>query len=223
MQQSHTMMRLEQVLSRPIRPHARLVLLALLLPLVGAFLWPVWNIHLEATQYPKGLDLFIYLYKLEGGHGGKDINEINTLNHYIGMRPITREALTDLNWMPFAMGVLGLLTLRVAAIGNVRSLVDLAALTVYVSAFAFGRFYYMLHSFGHQLDPKAPFKVEPFTPAILGKKTIANFTTFSYPKLGSYLLGVFVLGVIILTIGHLFFRKATAGGKSTSSGEYRPS
>ena len=73
--------------------------------------------------------------------------------------------------------LLVVLTLRCAAIGNVRALLDLVVMTSYVSLFAFGRFIYKLYVFGHNLDPDAPIKVKPFTPAIFGTKQIANFST----------------------------------------------
>lgn len=190
-------------LDRPLYKSARVLLALLVVPLALSYAYPLWNIHLTAPQYPKGLNLDIYSYKLEGGRGGKDVKEINTLNHYIGMRPITREQMTDLDWMPFAIGLLAILTLRVAAIGNVRMLIDMAVLTTYVSGFAFFRFVYMLYRYGHDLDPAAPFDVEPFTPVIFGTKDIANFTTASYPQAGSYLIGGFVLGLVGILIWHL--------------------
>ena len=41
-----------------------------------------------APQYPEGLRLHIYAWKLDGGNHGQDIREINVLNHYIGMRDL---------------------------------------------------------------------------------------------------------------------------------------
>ena len=101
------------------------------------------------------------------------------------------------------VGLLVVLALRCAAIGNVRSLVDLVVLTGYITVFAFGRFIYKMYVFGHNLDPTASLKVEPFTPAIFGSKQIANFTTTSYPQLGSLLVGIFATGVAVLLAWHL--------------------
>ncbi len=190
-------------LDRPLYMWARLVLLVLVIPLGLAFTQPLWRIALKAPQYPQGLWMEIYTHKVEGGNNGQHINEINTLNHYIGMHRIDRAELSDLDWIPFAVGLLLVLALRCAAIGNVRSLVDLAVLTTYVALFAFGRFIYKLYVFGHNLDPTAPLKVEPFTPAIFGTKQIANFTTTSSPQLGSLLVGIFATGVFVLLAWHL--------------------
>jgi hypothetical protein len=190
-------------LDRPLSGWGRLALLALLIPLALALTQPLWKISMKAPQYPNGLWMEIYAHKVVGGNHGQHINEINTLNHYIGMHKIDRSELPDLDWMPFAIGLLGLLALRCAVIGNIRSLVDLCVLTLYVTLFAFGRFVYTLHVYGHQLDPTAPLKVEPFTPAIFGTKQIANFSTTSMPQLGSLLVGVFVTGVLGVLVWHL--------------------
>ncbi len=197
-------------LDRPLFPMARLVLALLVIPLVLAFTQPLWRISMKAPQYPKGLSMDIYAHKVEGGHGGTDVKEINTLNHYIGMKTIDRSELTDLDWIPFALGLLVILTLRCAAIGNVRALIDLLIITGYISVFAFGRFIYKLYVYGHTLDPEAPFKVKPFTPAIFGSKQIANFRTTSWPQLGSILMGVFVVGVAAVTVWHLWAGRRAA-------------
>ncbi|HZI14880.1 MAG TPA: hypothetical protein VE153_31210 [Myxococcus sp.] len=197
-------------LDQPLFGGARVVLALLIVPLLLTFTAPLWRIDLSAPQYPDGLFMDIWSYKLEGGADGQHIQEINTLNHYIGMRPIDRAALSDLDWLPFALGGLALLALRVAALGNVRSLLDLSVLTAYVSLFGLGRFAYKLYVFGHDLSPKAPVKVEPFMPVLLGTKQIANFTTASYPLLGSLFLGLFVVGVLGLMVWHLWVGHARA-------------
>ncbi|MBZ0235889.1 MAG: hypothetical protein K8M05_26405 [Deltaproteobacteria bacterium] len=197
-------------LDRPLFPMARLALVVLVIPLALSFAYPLWKISMKAPQYPKGLSMEIYTHKVEGGHEGRDIKEINTLNHYIGMKTIDRRELTDLDWIPFALGLIFVLALRCAAIGNVRALIDLLVLTGYVSVFAFGRFIYKLYTYGHTLDPEAPFKVKPFTPAIFGSKQVANFTTTSWPQLGSILIGVFVTGLLAITAWHLIAGRRAA-------------
>jgi copper chaperone NosL len=193
-----------EYLEEPLRGRSRVVLALLVLPLLATFLFPLWRISMEAAQYPKGLSMDIWSYKLVGGHGGKDIPEINTLNHYIGMQTITREELRDLDWLPFAFAGIALLALRTALLGKVRTLIDLATITGFVLFAAFGRFAYMLWEFGHELDPKAPFEVEPFMPVLVGSKKVANFTTHSMPQLGTVLMTVFAVGVWGMTLLYLW-------------------
>ena len=126
------------------------------------------------------------------------------MNHYIGMQRIERSAFSDLDWMPFAFGILVLLALRVAAIGNLSSLIDLTELSLYFSVFAMGRFVYREYVFGHNLDPHAAVKIQPFTPVVLGTKQVANFTTSAIPQLGSLLVGVFLIGLVVLTARQFF-------------------
>jgi copper chaperone NosL len=185
-------------LGRPLDKRLRPLLALLVVPLVLALWQPLWRISMEAPQYPGGLYMDVYAYKVEGGNGGQHLQEINTLNHYIGMHALDAAAFVDTAWIPFALGALAIFALRVAAIGSVRGLVDLAVMTTYVSLFAFGRFVYMLYTFGHHLNPQAPVKVAPFMPAVVGSKQIANFTTHSLPQLGSLLLGLFVMGLLTL-------------------------
>jgi len=192
-----------EFLAQPIYLPARVLLAVLVVPLLLSFTEPLWRIDLKAPQYPKGLWMEIYTYKVESGDDGAHLQEINTLNHYIGMHAIDRTALSDLDWLPFALGAIALLALRCAAIGDVRALLDVLVVTSYVSFFGLGRFAYKMYVFGHELDPTAPVKVAPFTPAILGSKQIANFHTTSLPQTGSYLLGTFAVGVAGLVLWHL--------------------
>ena len=196
-------------LDRPLVMRARILLAILAIPLALSLTAPLWRISLKAPQYPQGLQLDIWAYTIEGGNHGQHIAEINTLNHYIGMHKIDREELSDLDWIPFAIGGLFLLTLRCAVVGNVRALVDLTVITGYVAAFSMGRFAYKMYVFGHSLNPDAPVKVAPFTPALFGTKQIANFTTASYPGLGTAWSSAFFAGVVALTIWHLFTTRAS--------------
>jgi hypothetical protein len=185
-------------LARPLGTRSRWFLLLLLTPLALALIAPIWRMRFEAPQYPQGLQLTIFPYTVTG-----DVQEVNTLNHYIGMGKIDRAALSDLDFLPFAIGAFALLLLRVVALGDLRSLVDLVALYTYFGAFAFARFAYTLYVFGHNLDPKAPFQVEPFTPTILGTGTVANFTITSLPAHGSFYLasiGVALLVILVLNL-----------------------
>ncbi len=195
--------RFHEILHRPVVGWSRALLAVSVVLLVLAFTAPLWHIHMVAPQYPQGLDLHVYAHTIEGGREGRDLNEINTLNHYIGMRALDRAEFTDLDWIPFALGALVLLTLRVAAIGDVRALVDLAVIAVYFSLFSAGRFVYKLWVYGHNLDPQAPFEVEPFMPPVLGTQQLANFTVTSLPGPATFWLGGFVTLVVLLAAAHV--------------------
>jgi hypothetical protein len=209
--------RFEIFLNEPIRFGARITLTLLVLPLLLSFTQPLWRITLHAPQYPAGLSMDVYAYKLTGGHDGHDVDEINELNHYIGMRRLDRAAFADLDWMPFAIGLLAILALRTAAIGNVRTLIDLVVVTGYITLFAFARFVYRLYLFGHDLDPHAALRIKPFMPAVIGVKQIANFTTASMPAAGTILMATFATGIAIVTAWHLVVGYRSAWRRSAKA------
>src|SRR5262245_28401923 len=184
-----------------------LVLLAALL-LVPAYLVPLWNMTMFAPQYPDGLRLDIYSYKLDGGNGGLDVREINVLNHYIGMRALTSESFTEFKWIPFVVGALGLLFLRAVFHGTMAALVDVTVLYVYFALFSLWSFAFKLYSYGHDLDPKAAVTVSGFMPPLFGYRKIANFEVYSYPGPASYALGgVFVLLLAALLLAFRQYRR----------------
>jgi copper chaperone NosL len=190
---------MHRILDRPVSVTGRLLLLAaIVLLLVGGTL-PLWRISLVAPQYSEGLRLDMYSYQIVAGNGGQDLAEINTLNHYIGMKPIAEADFLEMKLLPFAIGVFALLALRAAAVGRIITLVDLAVLFLYFGGFSLGSFAYRLYSYGHHLDPQAPMKVEPFMPVVFGSQQIANFVQTSLPLAGTACLtGFFVLVVAAL-------------------------
>ncbi len=179
---------------------SRLLLLAAAISVAVSVLFPLWKLHLVAPQYSDGLTMQIYAYKIHGGGlNGNDINEINNLNHYIGMKTIDQADFTEMQIMPFMFGVFILLALRAAVFGEMKNVIDLFVLSSYFGVFSIGAFYYRLYWYGHNLDPHAPMTVKPFTPLIFGTQKIANFTQSSYPEMGTYLLWVF-MALLVLAI-----------------------
>lgn len=183
-------------LYKPLNLRSRICVL-----LGGAFLLasiflPLWKIRLVAPQYEEGLDINIYSYRIVGGNNGQDLKEINTLNHYIGMKPLQESDFVEMKLVPFCLGLFFILTLRAAVLGYMGALIDLLVLFVYFGLFSMGAFYYRLYTYGHNLDPRAPMQIEPFMPVLLGKNQIANFVQWSYPLSGSWLLLLFPLFIL---------------------------
>jgi len=164
-----------RLLDSPLHATSRVLLVVAALLLGSVYIVPLWNLTMFAPQYPDGLRLDIYSYKLVGGNQGQDVKEINVLNHYIGMRDLVTEDFTEFKWLPFAIGIFGLLFLRSAVLGKVAHLVDVAVLFVYFGAFALWSFGYKMYQYGHHLDPKAAVRVDPFMPPMFGFRKLANF------------------------------------------------
>lgn len=196
-----TLLKLEyEFLKKPLSLVSRLLLVAAAVCVVGSVLFPLWRLHLVAPQYQEGLRLDIYAWKIQGGGlNGNDLNEINSLNHYIGMKPIQHSDFTEMQVMPFMFGVFILLAMRAAVFGQMGMVVDLFALASWFGVFSIGSFYYRLYTYGHHLNPKAPMTIQPFTPLIFGTQKIANFTQSSYPQAGTYLLWMF-MALLVLAI-----------------------
>ncbi|MEK7249118.1 MAG: hypothetical protein AAB209_01720, partial [Bacteroidota bacterium] len=77
----------------PIDFRSRVLVVVGALMLLPTFFFPLWNLTLYSNQFPDGLVLNIYSSKLEGGKTANrdDLKEINSLNHYIGMRALKED------------------------------------------------------------------------------------------------------------------------------------
>lgn len=176
----------------PIDLRSRVIVIVAALFLLPTFFVPLWNMTMYSNQFPDGLSLDIYSHKLEGGKtpNRDDLREINSLNHYIGMRALIEDDFTEFKWIPFVIGGVMLLALRVVVLGKMSKLVDLLILFTYFGMFSLWSFYHKMYVYGHDLDPTAAMKVPAFTPPLFGHKTMANFEVYSYPDLGSYFMAV---------------------------------
>jgi len=176
----------------PIDLRSRVLILLAAVFLLPTFLFPLWNMTLYSNQFPDGLMLNIYSYKLEGGKtpNRDDLKEINALNHYIGMRALKEDDFTEFKWIPFFIGGAMLLALRVIVLGKMSKLVDLLVVLTYFGVFSLWSFYHKLYLYGHELEPTAAVKVPPFTPPMIGHNTLANFEVYSYPDVGSFFMAL---------------------------------
>ena len=186
---------------KPLTLKSRILILIAVLVLIPSFFFPLWNMSFYSNQYTDGLVLHIYSYQLEGGKTANrdDLREINSLNHYIGMRPLLESDFSEFTWVPLVIGLLMILALRAMVLGKMSNLVDVFVLFTYFGLFSLWSFYHRLYMYGHNLDPTASIKVQPFTPPVFGSKQIANFMVNSFPGFASYLLFAFAV-LLLLSI-----------------------
>ena len=184
---------------------SRVLIIVAALFLIPTYVAPLWNMTLYSNQFPDGLRLDIYSHKLEGTKTPlqDDLREINSLNHYIGMRPLIDEDFTEFKWIPFVIGGMILLALRAIVLGKMSKLVDLFMLFTYFSGFSLWSFYDKMYAYGHNLEPTAAIKVDPFTPPLFGHQTMANFEVYSYPGIASY----FMVAVPLLMLAAMWFSR----------------
>jgi hypothetical protein len=159
-----------------------LLLVAALL-LAAATMLPLWGMTLVSTQYPEGLRMVVYPTRIAG-----DLAEINALNHYIGMTPISDSFFVELRFLRPALLALSAVLVVAAAVRQTRwvTSIPLAGMAA-LGAGGLGIMRYRLWQFGHQLDPQAAITIDPFTPPMIGLNQIAQFATYSYFSWGFFL------------------------------------
>lgn len=174
----------------------RLILLAalVLLPVFFLPVLPIWRMDMKAPQYPEGLRLVIYANDIRG-----DIQKINTLNHYVGMKSIAKSDFREFTYMPQALSLFGVGALLAALVGRRWvAVLGWLAFTAF-AAYMFLQFGGWLYRYGHELDPRAAIKLPAFTPPLIGFKQMANFKVWSIPGPGTILLGIaWLLGPVVV-------------------------
>src|SRR5690625_4164214 len=70
--------------------------------------FPWWKMDFFAPQYPEGLDIIVYPNEVTG-----DIDIINNLNHYIGMKEFSTESFPELAYLPYIAYALAGLTIEI--------------------------------------------------------------------------------------------------------------
>ncbi len=177
-----------------------LMMLAALLLMTSMFL-PYWSMKMEAPQYPDGLFVNVYVNRLEG-----DMREIDALNHYLGMPTLDEGGRFERSISLISIVVLGLLLMAGVFVHNqwagILAIPALAFPLVFVADL-----WWILYSYGHSIDPNSALgaAIEPFTPPILGRGTIAQFATIAQFEIGFY-LAIVAVGVVL--VGLWFHRAA---------------
>ena len=153
------------------------------LVLLGALLFPIWKIDLSAPQYPEGLTLKIWANKLSG-----NIETVNGLNHYIGMRSLHAEEFVEFKVLPGILIFFSLFGMSVGLLNNRKLLFVWTVMFLIFAVISIGDFYYWEYNYGHNLDPTAPIQVPgmAYQPPFLGYKQMLNFSAFSIPDTGGW-------------------------------------
>ncbi|MEO5568996.1 MAG: hypothetical protein ABIR92_10920 [Gemmatimonadaceae bacterium] len=173
----------------------RILVAAAALLLGVMFVTPLWSIRLIAPQYPEGLGLLIKLNTISGVKE-HDLNSINSLNHYIGMRPILPEAIPELKYMPWIVAGLMAGGLLVALVGRRRLLVAWVVAFAAIGAAGMYDFWRWGYDYGHNLDANEAVIVVPgmtYQPPLIGSKQLLNFHATSMPHIGAVAAGVSML------------------------------
>src|SRR5689334_25122105 len=95
------------------------------LGLIATFFLPVWFIFLIAPQYPEGLTMNIWLNQITG-----QVEIINGLNHYIGMKHIKAEMFPEFEYLVYILGFFIFFGLVIAFTGKRKLLFAYLVLSV---------------------------------------------------------------------------------------------
>jgi len=176
-----------------------LLLTATAFLLISIF-FPYWIMEMDAPQYPDGLRVEVFVNKIIG-----DVEELDLLNHYIGMRTLNEGATIERNLSVFAIVALCLSTTAAVFVHNRWAAFLALPILVYPFIFLLDLFLW-LRFFGQNLDSSAPLSsaIEPFTPPLIGNKAIANFIVHTNVGSGFYIA---CIAVVLVTFGIFFHRK----------------
>lgn len=177
------------------------------------FVFPLWKITLLAPQYPEPLGLNINITHLSDGNQFNDVQNIDLLNHYIGMAHLPYKAnvkkgvvkpFKEFVIIPIVVIILAVLGVVFGFIGNRKLYATWLILLIIAGAIGIYDFYNWLYIYGHDLNPNAILKITDkvtgemmaYQPPLYGFKQMLNFKVYSYPSTGVY----FIFASFILSI-----------------------
>ena len=164
------------------------------LSLLTLFLFPIWRITLIAPQYPDGVSMYIHINKIIGDTPGT-LQNINILNHYVGMKYIEPDSIPELRYFPWIICVMAALAMVAGLLNRGWAIWAWTILMIVLAVLGIYDFYLWEYDYGHNLSPNAPIKIPDasFQPPLFGTKQILNFTAKSFPHLGGYLAGIAII------------------------------
>jgi copper chaperone NosL len=181
---------------------SKVVLLVVSALFFASLLFPMWRIELTAPQYPEGLVLQLHANKIGG-----DVEIINGLNHYIGMKTLHAEDFPEFQILPYIFGFFGFFALAMVFVAKRKGVIILFSSFLLFGVLAGVDFYRWNYEYGHNLNPNAAIVVPgmAYQPPLIGYKQLLNFGAFSIPDIGGWMLiaaGV-LLFIIVVKETHL--------------------
>ena len=181
------------------------------LGLIAVLFVPMWQIQLNAPQYPEGLVLKIYPNKLAGS-----VDIINGLNHYIGMKTLHTKDFIEFTLLPFIIGFFAILCFIVTLLNRKKWLIFLTVLFIVFGVVAMIDFWRWEYNYGHDLNPEAAIQIPgmAYQPPLIGYKQLLNFGAYSIPDVGGFIflgVGFILLFAAIMQIINSQKNKASAG------------
>ena len=183
--------------SNKISSVSRILLILCAIALAVVLFVPMWRIDLDAPQYPEGLRMLIYANKLAG-----NVDIINGLNHYIGMKTLHVEDFPEFKILPWIIILFSVLLIAAAIAGKRKWINVIFILFVTFGVVAMIDFWKWEYEYGHNLNPDAAIIVPgmAYQPPLIGFKQLLNFGAYSMPDIGGWIfvsVGVILLGLVL--------------------------
>ena len=169
---------------------------------IGVASLPIWFVSLEAPNYPKesfpnGIPVYFHL----DGYSG-DVEEMNTINHFIGMYPMEAGGKIERKISPILMILISICMIVFILVKHKLSVL------LMLPSLLFNMFFFILYTgwlywYGHNLQDWGMFKIKPFMPTALGEGKVAQFTTHSYPAIGFYILVIIAILSLLAILSRL--------------------
>jgi copper chaperone NosL len=195
---------------------SRILLAVAAVCLAGTLVFPLWGVYLQAPQYPEGLGMHIRVNTITGVKPN-DVESINNLNHYIGMKRIEADSIRELRFMPFIVAALVVFGLAAAATGR-RWIGRAWVIAFAVAAIAgLADFWKWEYDYGHDLDVENAIIKVPgmnYQPPLIGSRKLLNFTATSLPDAGG-VLAIVSLGLGVIALLSDTRRRRVASGEAT--------
>lgn len=199
---------------KPVAVARFLILVAAAVLIIVSMRYPMWYMYLDSNNFPNGIGMSVWathpgdpedIGQLDGG-----LKEVNVLNHFIGMKEISKETMPIFHVLPVVLIITAVVCVGAAFIRKKWASLAVVVLLTIISLGGVTALVYNLYSFGHHLDPTAAIKIDPFMPGIYGEHKLAQFTTYSNFYWGTYLLvtafllivAAWVIDMISLRHGH---------------------
>lgn len=194
--------------NKTLKNSGKLLMIVGALLLLALFFTPLWRITLQAPQYPEGITMYIWIHQITG-ETPNTLQNINILNHYVGMQFIEPDSIPELTYFPFIVVGMVLTGLFAGIKGSKKLILLWLVIVLLLGVAAVYDFYLWEYDYGHNLDPKAPIKVpgQSYQPPVFGSKMLLNFTASSYPYWGG--LALFT-SIIFTTLSYVLIKKAGA-------------
>ena len=172
---------------------SKIIMIVGALLLGSLFVFPLWNIALEAPQYPDSIGMNIWINKITDQEPN-DVKNINLMNHYVGMDDIP-EHMTEFEIFPPVVITMIILGVIVGITGRRKLYLAWFVIMALLGTAGMYDFYLWEYEYGHNLKESAAIKFldddgnpMAYQPPLIGNATILNFVAKSWPRAGAYLM-----------------------------------